>query len=57
MTWEPAGPGLVEAAQEAHAELIVVPMRRGSALGHALHDIADRHVLHHGGVPVLVVPT
>jgi Universal stress protein family len=48
MTWEPAGPALVEAARDAHAELIVVPMRRG---------LADHHVLDRGGVPVLVVPT
>jgi nucleotide-binding universal stress UspA family protein len=57
LTWGPPGPALVEAAHEEHAELIVVAMRRESALAHALHDHDDRHVLHHSDVPVLVVPT
>lgn len=57
LTWGPPGPALIAVAREQQAELIVVPMRRDSVLGHALHDHADRHVLHHSDVPVLVVPT
>jgi nucleotide-binding universal stress UspA family protein len=57
LTWGPPGPALIEAAHDQRAELIVVAMRRESALGHALHDHNDRHVLHHSDVPVLVVPT
>jgi nucleotide-binding universal stress UspA family protein len=58
LTWGPPGPALVEAARDERAELIVVGMRRrDSSLAHALNDHADRHVLHHSDVPVLVVPT
>jgi nucleotide-binding universal stress UspA family protein len=57
LTWGPPGPALIEAARDERAELIVVAMRREPALGHALHDHNDRHVLHHSDVPVLVVPT
>jgi nucleotide-binding universal stress UspA family protein len=57
LSWGPAGPAIVETARDEQAELIVVPMRRETALGHALHDHVDRHVLHHSEVPVLVVPT
>lgn len=54
---KPAGEAIVSAADEAHADLVVVPMRRSSELGHAIHDGADRHVLHHSKVPVVVVPS
>jgi nucleotide-binding universal stress UspA family protein len=57
LTWGPPGHALVQAAHEESAELIVVAMRRESALGHAIHDHDDRHVVHHSDVPVLVVPT
>lgn len=57
LTYGPLGAALVATARDEQAELIVVEMRRESALGHALHDHADRHVLHHSDVPVLVVPT
>jgi nucleotide-binding universal stress UspA family protein len=57
LTWGPFGVALLAAARDEQAELIVVPMRRESRLGHALHDHDDRHVLHHSDVPVLVVPT
>jgi nucleotide-binding universal stress UspA family protein len=57
LTWGPPGEALVEAARDARAELIVVAMPREPALGHALHDHAERHVLHHSDVRVLVVPT
>jgi nucleotide-binding universal stress UspA family protein len=53
----PAGPALVAAARECRADLIVVPMRRESEVSHLVHDHADRYVLHHSAVPVLVVPT
>jgi nucleotide-binding universal stress UspA family protein len=56
LTWGSLPVALVAAARDEHAELIVVGMRRGRAIGHALHDHADRHVLHHSEVPVLVVP-
>jgi nucleotide-binding universal stress UspA family protein len=52
----PAGPAIVDAAREEEADLVVVPMRRGGELAHVLHDGADRHVLRHSPVPVLVVP-
>jgi nucleotide-binding universal stress UspA family protein len=51
------GPALVDAAREEEADLVVVPMRRGSELAHLVHDHADRYVLHHSHVPVVVVPT
>jgi nucleotide-binding universal stress UspA family protein len=58
LSWGPAGPATVEAAREHDADLIVVPMRHDQGpLGRLVHDHADRHVLHHAGVPVLVVPT
>jgi nucleotide-binding universal stress UspA family protein len=58
LTWGAVGPATVEAAREHDADLVVVPMRaRDHGLAHALHDHADRHVLHHCDVPVLVVPT
>lgn len=56
LTWGEAGSAIVEAARTEAADLIVVAMRRGGALGHLLHDGADRYVLHHSDVPVLVVP-
>ena len=52
----PAGPAIVHALGEVDADLVVVPMRRGSELSHLLNDGTDRHVLHHSRVPVLVVP-
>jgi len=36
LTWGPPGPALIAVAREQQAELIVVPMRRDSVLGHAL---------------------
>ncbi len=53
----PAGPAIVDAAREQAADLIVVPMRRGGEVSHLFQDGADRHVLHHSPVPVLVVPS
>jgi nucleotide-binding universal stress UspA family protein len=57
LTWGPVGPALVEVAREQDADLVIVPIRRESGLGHLLHDGADRYVLHHSDVPVIVVPT
>jgi nucleotide-binding universal stress UspA family protein len=57
LTWGPVGPMLVEAAREQEADLVVVPIRRESELAHLVHDRADRYVLHHSDVPVIVVPT
>jgi nucleotide-binding universal stress UspA family protein len=56
LTWGPVGEALVAAAREQHADLVVVSMRHESALEHLIHDHADRYVLHHSDVPVLVVP-
>jgi nucleotide-binding universal stress UspA family protein len=56
MSWSPEGPAIVKAAREEAADLIVVGMRRGGELAHMFRDGADRHVLHHSPVPVLVVP-
>ena len=53
----PVGAALVAAAGEAHADLVVVPIRREGELAHLVHDHVDRYVLHHSDVPVLVVPT
>jgi nucleotide-binding universal stress UspA family protein len=57
LTWGPVGAALVAAAREQRADLVVVPIRRESELAHLIHDHADRYVLHHSDVPVLVVPT
>jgi nucleotide-binding universal stress UspA family protein len=57
VTIGPVGAALVAAAREQHADLIVVPIRRERELAHLVHDHADRYVLHHSDVPVLVVPT
>jgi nucleotide-binding universal stress UspA family protein len=57
LTWGPVGAALVTAAREEHADLVVVPIRREGKLAHLFHDHADRYVLHHSDVPVLVVPT
>jgi nucleotide-binding universal stress UspA family protein len=53
----PVGAALMAAAGEAHADLVVVPIRWESELAHLVHDHADRYVLHYSDVPVLVVPT
>jgi nucleotide-binding universal stress UspA family protein len=57
VTWGTQGPATVDAAREHQADLVVVPMRRSAhAIGHVLHDHADRYVLQHSVAPVLVVP-
>jgi nucleotide-binding universal stress UspA family protein len=55
--WGPVGPVLVNAARAEGADLIVLAIRRESELLHLVDDHADRHVLHHSDVPVLIVPT
>ena len=57
VTWGPVGGALVATAHEERSDLVVVPIRRESELAHLIHDHADRYVLHHSDVPVLVVPT
>ncbi len=57
LLWGSVGPALVEAAREEDVDLVVVPIRRESKLGHLVQDHADRYVLHHSDVPVIVVPT
>jgi nucleotide-binding universal stress UspA family protein len=56
LTWGTVPVALIAAAREVHADLIVVAMQRAARIGHVLHDHADRYVLHHSDVPVLVVP-
>jgi nucleotide-binding universal stress UspA family protein len=50
------GPAIVRAARQYEADLIVVGMRRSGRAAHLLHDGADRYVLQHSFVPVVVVP-
>jgi nucleotide-binding universal stress UspA family protein len=57
LLWGSVGPALVEAARDEEADLVVIPIRRESELAHLVHDHADRYVLHHSNVPVVVVPT
>jgi nucleotide-binding universal stress UspA family protein len=56
MTWGPVGPALVTAAHEHGADLVVVPSRHDDHRGPAAAE-AERYVLDHSDVPVLVVPT
>jgi nucleotide-binding universal stress UspA family protein len=56
LTWGSLPVALIAAARDEQADLIVVGMPRSSGIGHVLHDHADRYVLHHSDVPVLVVP-
>ncbi len=53
---KPSGAAIVGAAGDVGADLVVVPMRRGNELTHAVRDGIDRYVLHHSPVPVVVVP-
>jgi hypothetical protein len=57
LTWRPVGAALVAAAGEEGADLVAVPIRREGELTHLFDDHADRYVLHHSAVLVLVVPT
>jgi nucleotide-binding universal stress UspA family protein len=57
LTWGPVGAALVAATCEEGADLVVVPIRREGELTHLFDDHADRYVLRHSAVPVLVVPT
>jgi nucleotide-binding universal stress UspA family protein len=54
--WGPPGAATLVAAREEGADLVVVPMQHASRVGHALHDHADRQILHECPLPVLVVP-
>jgi hypothetical protein len=46
LRWGATGPAIVEAARQERVDLVVVSTRGG----------ADHYVVHHTGVPVLVVP-
>jgi hypothetical protein len=46
LRWGAIGPAIVDAARQERVDLVVVSLRGG----------ADHYVLHHSGVPVLVVP-
>jgi nucleotide-binding universal stress UspA family protein len=56
LCWGPEGPGIVDRTETGRHDMLVVPLRRESALGHLVHDHTLRHVLHHSLIPVLVVP-
>jgi nucleotide-binding universal stress UspA family protein len=56
LTWGPVGPALVTAAHEHGADLVVVPSRHDHQRGPAAAE-AERYVLDHTDIPVLVVPT
>jgi nucleotide-binding universal stress UspA family protein len=56
IAWGPAGPAIIEEADEHGHDCVVVGMRREGPLGHLIHDHSVRHVLRHSPVPVLVVP-
>jgi nucleotide-binding universal stress UspA family protein len=55
--WGPVGTALVAAAREQSADLVVIPIRREGDHARLFRDHADRYVLDHSDVPVLVVPT
>ena len=55
-TWGPLDETLAEVAEVEGADMIVVSMRQESPFAHLLHDHGNRYLLHHSGVPVLVVP-
>ena len=50
------GPAVVQAVDAEAVDLVVVAMRRGGEIAHLFRDGEDRYVLHHAGIPVLVVP-
>jgi nucleotide-binding universal stress UspA family protein len=56
LSWEPAGPAIIDEAQAGQHDLIVMPTRGSGVLGHLLHDHTARHVLNRTPAPVLVVP-
>jgi nucleotide-binding universal stress UspA family protein len=56
LRWGRTGPAVVDAARDAHADVVVVTRRHESALEHLLDDHMQRYVLNHCSVPVLVVP-
>ena len=51
------GPAVVDAVAEEGADLVVLTLRRESALEHHLDRHIQRHLLHHCPVPVLLVPS
>jgi nucleotide-binding universal stress UspA family protein len=56
LCWGATGPAIVDAARQQAADLVVVSMRGVRPVRDLPHDGADRYVLRHSEVPVLVVP-
>ena len=56
VTDHPVRPALVEQISAGRHDLVVMGSRGRGAVGSALLGSVSHHVLHHGGVPVLIVP-
>jgi nucleotide-binding universal stress UspA family protein len=56
ITDAPVRPALVEQIASGAHDLVVMGSRGRGAVGSALLGSVSHHVLHHGGVPVLIVP-
>jgi len=55
LVWEgEPGPGIVEAAESEHADLIVVGMRRRNRLERLVLGSVSDHVVRHASCPVLI---
>lgn len=52
----PVRPALIGQIEAGHHDLVVMGSRGRGAVGSALLGSVSHHVLHHGGVPVLIVP-
>lgn len=56
VTEAPVRPALIGQIESGHHDLVVMGSRGRGAVGSALLGSVSHHVLHHGGVPVLIVP-
>jgi nucleotide-binding universal stress UspA family protein len=56
VTEAPVRPALIEQISSGGHDLVVMGSRGRGAVGSALLGSVSHHVLHHGGVPVLIVP-
>ncbi len=56
VTDAPVRPALVKQIESGGHDLVVMGSRGRGAVGSALLGSVSHHVLHHGGVPVLIVP-